>query len=146
MAEVDLGLARRMHQRHVHLGMLIPPGQHGVLDDRVAAVVAVLGPQTVEDAFGGMALFASGVLVLLENFVDDRLERLQLALAAGPGLAIARRLRVGQNLRERVPMQAVFLASLPFTELFGEYASSDLGPKLHVAVHPRGPRRMAASM
>ena len=50
-AEVDLGLARRMHQRHVHLGALVTLRSHGALDNRVAAVVAVLGPQAVVDTF-----------------------------------------------------------------------------------------------
>jgi len=145
VTEVDLSLARRVYQRHEHLGVLVPPGPHGVLDDRVAAVVVVYGTQSVEDAFGGVTLLAGRVPVLLENLMDDRQEWLQLPLGAGLGLPIAWRLTVLQDLRKRVPMQAILLAGPSFAELFGEYASSDLGPKLHVGVHPWGPRRMAAS-
>ena len=83
IAEIDLGLAGPVAQGHERLGVLAAPGPHGVLDDGVAAVVVVLGLQAVEDAFGGVALLAGGVLILLQNLVDDRQERLELGLAAG---------------------------------------------------------------
>jgi hypothetical protein len=91
------------------------------------------------------ALLAGGLLVLLQNLMDEWQEGFELGLAAGPGPPIARRLGVGQDLRERVPVQAILPAGLAFAESFGQYASSDLGPELHVGVHPRGPRRRLAS-
>ena len=65
IAEVDLGFARPMDQRHEYLGVPVPPGPHGILDDGVAARVAVLSLQAVEDALGGVTLLAGGVLILL---------------------------------------------------------------------------------
>ena len=76
----------------------------------------------------GVALLAGRVLILLEDLVNDWQERRQLPFGPGPDLSIARRFAVLQDLRERVPVQVVLLTGSAFTELFGEYSSSDLGP------------------
>ena len=56
LAKVRLGVAGRMGERHEHLlgaGMLLA---QVVLDDRVAARKAVLGPQALVDPLGCMPL------------------------------------------------------------------------------------------
>ena len=56
LAKVRLGVAGRMRERHEHLlgaGMLLA---QVVLDDRVAARKAVLGPQALKDPLGRMPL------------------------------------------------------------------------------------------
>ena len=44
LAEVGLGVARPVHERHEHLLPAQPLRAHGVLDDRVAAPERVLRP------------------------------------------------------------------------------------------------------
>ena len=55
-AEVALGVARRMGQRHEHLPGLAAVLADVVLDDGVPAIEAVLVPETLKDALGGMPL------------------------------------------------------------------------------------------
>ena len=56
LAEVDLGLAGAVGQRDEDLGVALPPGADGVLDDGQAAVVAVLVAEPLEDPLGGVPL------------------------------------------------------------------------------------------
>jgi hypothetical protein len=56
LAEVDLSVARRMGERHEHLLGAGMPLAQVVLDDRVAARKAVLGPQALVDSLGRMPL------------------------------------------------------------------------------------------
>jgi hypothetical protein len=67
-----------MHQRHEHLPRPTPLLPHVVLDDRVAALEAVLVAKPLEDPLGRMALLAVGSSVLFEDMVDDAGERIQL--------------------------------------------------------------------
>ena len=60
LAEVDLGVAKRMGERHEHLLRAGMPLAQVVLDDRVAARKAVLGPQALEDPLGRMPLLGRG--------------------------------------------------------------------------------------
>ena len=55
-AEVDLGFARRMRQRQEDFLVRLLPRAHGVLDDRLAAVEAVLVAQPLEDPLGRVPL------------------------------------------------------------------------------------------
>ena len=56
LAEVALGVARRMGQRHEHLLGLTAVLSNVVLDRGVSAVEPVLVPEALEDALGGVAL------------------------------------------------------------------------------------------
>ncbi len=56
LAEVALGVARRMGQGDEHLPGLPAMLSYIVLDRGVSAVVAVLVPQPLEDTLGGVAL------------------------------------------------------------------------------------------
>ena len=56
LAEVALGVARRMGQRHEHLPCLTAILSYIVLDRGVSAVEPVLVPEALEDALGGVAL------------------------------------------------------------------------------------------
>ena len=56
LAEVDLGMAGRMGQRHEGLPPLRPADPHVVLHHRVAAGIAVLVAQTLEDPLGRVPL------------------------------------------------------------------------------------------
>ena len=52
LAEVGLGMAGRVGQRHEHLLRLGTMLAHIVLHARIAAGIAVLGAQALEDALG----------------------------------------------------------------------------------------------
>jgi hypothetical protein len=56
LAEIDLGVARRMGQRDEYLAPPLPPLADVVLHDRVAAGEAVLGPQALVDPLGRVPL------------------------------------------------------------------------------------------
>ena len=82
VAEVGLGLAGRVGQRDEDLGGAGPPGADGDLDHGQAALVAVLGPEPVEDPLGGVPLLLGGLPVVLEDLMDDRQERARGSRAA----------------------------------------------------------------
>ena len=44
---------------------------HVVLDSGVSAVEAVLAPESLEDALGGVALLLGGAVILFQDLVDD---------------------------------------------------------------------------
>ena len=105
LAEVALGVARRMGQRHEHLPGLTAILSDVVLDRGVSAVEPVLVPEPLEDALGGVALFLGASEVVLQDPVDDAGEGLQLGLSRRRLSAITRRGRIGQHLAHGVPVQ-----------------------------------------
>ena len=58
LAEIGLGMTRRMRQRHEHLPAAPFALAHVILDDRVAAGEPVLVPQPLEHPLGRVALLA----------------------------------------------------------------------------------------
>ena len=72
-----------MGQRDEDLGRPQPPGGDGLLHDGQAAGIAVLVTEPLEDAAGGVPLLPRGLLVVLEDLVDDGQEGVELR--AGPG-------------------------------------------------------------
>jgi hypothetical protein len=125
-----------MGQRDEDLGGAKPPGADGVLDRGQAALIAVLGPEPVEDPPGGMTLLLGGLLVVLEDLMDDRQEGLEDRGSPGLGAALAGRLGVIEDLPEGLPVDLVLAAGGTPAEAVGEHATSDLGPVFHVGVHP----------
>ena len=71
LAEVGLGMARRMHQRHEHLLRPLPPARHVVLHDRDAAREAVLVAQPLENPLRGVTLLLRPILVGRQDRIDD---------------------------------------------------------------------------
>jgi hypothetical protein len=59
-----------MFQRHEHLALAQLPQPHVVLHDRVAARVAVLVAQPLEDPLGGVTLLPAFRLVVFQNLID----------------------------------------------------------------------------
>jgi hypothetical protein len=136
LAEVHLGLSRRMRQRQKHLLVPLPPGPHGVFHPRVAALVLMLGLQPLEDPLDRVPLFPMDLLVALENLADDRHELADLRLLPWPLLLILRRLRVRQNPLERIPVELVLPANRPLARLVRQNLTPNLDPFLHVSEHP----------
>ena len=105
LAEVALGMTRRLGQRHEHLPGPAAVFTDVVLDDGVSTVEPVLVPEPLEDALGGVALFPSNPLVVIEDAVDDARKGLKFGPARWHLSPVARRDRVGQHLAHRVPVQ-----------------------------------------
>ena len=98
LAEVRLGLTRRMGQRHEHLALTTALFSHVILDDGVAARKAVLVAETVEDPLRRMALLAVNRAVIDQNTVNDSRERIQLRARRRLAAAVARGLRMAKHL------------------------------------------------
>ena len=56
-----------------------------VLDDGVPAVKAILVPETLEDALGGMPLLLGDAVTIVQDAVNDASESLLLSLSKGWG-------------------------------------------------------------
>jgi hypothetical protein len=136
LAEVDLRLAGRVGQRDEDLGVAAPPGADGVLDDGQAASVAVLIAEPPVDPHGGVPLLPRGLPVVLEDLVDDGQERLEDRGPPRRGAAVAGGLGMGEDLAEGLEVDAVLAAGGALAQAVDEDATADLGPVLHVGVHP----------
>ena len=106
LAKVGLSMAGWMGQRHEHLLGAGPLLAHIVLDDRVAAGKAVLGPQPVVDPLGGVPLLERRRPVCLQDGVDDCGEGIELGARRWLRPAIARGHREGQHLAHGVAVEA----------------------------------------
>ena len=98
LAEIDLGVARRMRQGHEHLpgpALLLPDV---VGDDGDAAAEAVLVAQALEDPLRRVPLLLRKSPVRLEDLVDDRNERVKLRPCRRLRPAVSRGHRVLQDL------------------------------------------------
>ena len=91
LAEVALGMARRVGERHEHLLRPPPMLPHVVLDRGVSAAKPVLVPEPLEDAFGGVALLLGDAVILLQDLVDDAGIGLQLGPVGRSLPPVARR-------------------------------------------------------
>ena len=69
-------------------------------DGDLAAGVAVLVAQAIEDPPGRVALLGRSLLVVLQDRVDDAHERAELGLRSFDALAIAGRFGEGEDLVE----------------------------------------------
>jgi hypothetical protein len=136
LAEIDLGLTGGMGQRDEDLGGPEPLGGDGVLDDAQAALVAVLVAEPLEDPSGGMALLPGGLLVVLEDLVDEGQEGFELGPGSGDDAAVWRRLGVIEDLPEGIPVDVELAADGAFALAVDEDTTADLSPILHVGVHP----------
>ena len=103
LAEVDLGMARRVMEWNKGLAHRLPPGPDIVLHDGIAAGEPVLVPQPFEDPVRRVPLLARHVRirVRLQNRVDDAGEPIQLGPPDRLRPAVARRRRVAQYLLHR---------------------------------------------
>ena len=135
LAEVALGMSRRVGQRHEHLLGLAAMLSYIVLDYGVLTVEPVLIPEPLEDALGRVALLPGAREIVLQDPVDDAGKRLQLG-APGRSLSpVARRHGVGQHLAHGVPVQAKLSGNLPNTLTLHHHRPAN--PQIYVhAVHP----------
>ena len=134
-AEVDLGFAWRMRQRQKDFLVRLLPGSHRVLHHGLAAQVTVFIAQPLEDPLGRVPLLLRGLAIVFENLVNDRQKRFQLPLRSRLALPVPGRLRVRQNLLQRVPAQTVLPAGGTPAQLVRQHLPTNLSPKLHVGSH-----------
>ncbi|MCH8243271.1 MAG: hypothetical protein IH897_11775 [Planctomycetes bacterium] len=102
LAEVCLGMARGMLQRHEHLPPTASMLPHVVLHDRVATVEPVLFPQTLENPLRRVMLLAMARAVLIQILIDDPDIGIQLWSLHPCPAAITRRLRMPEHLPHRL--------------------------------------------
>ena len=83
LAEVALGLSRRLGERHEHLPRLAAMLPDVVLDRVVSAVEPVLVPEPVKDTLSRMALRLGDAVILFQDLCDDAGIGLLLSLSNG---------------------------------------------------------------
>ncbi len=136
LAEVELGMTGWMAERderflRVRLGSL-----HRRLDLGVTAGVAVFVPQALEDLPRRVPLLGRGLAVIVEDLVDRGQVGTEHGLRAHPGHLIAGRLRVRQDLGQGLVPDSVVPMDGTLRRAFHQDLPSDLGPFVHVGVHP----------
>ena len=136
LAEVDLGMARRVMQRHKSLARRLPPGPDIVLHDGIAAGEPVLVAKPLEDPVRRVPLLARHVRirVRLQDRVDDAGEPVQLRPPHRLRPAVARRRRVAQHLLHRATVDAEPTARLVMAQPLVDNRQSNRRIELH-AVH-----------
>ena len=135
LAEVALGVARRMGQRHEHLPGLAAVLPDVVLDRGVSAFEPVFVPQPLEDALGGVPLLPGKPEVIFQDPVDDAGEGLQLGAPGRILSPVTRRRRIGQHLAHRVPVQTEHPSRLPDAHPLHHHRPADRQIYVH-SVHP----------
>src|ERR1700722_255806 len=126
-----------MSHRHKHLALTQLPEPHIVLHDRVAARVAVLVAQPLEDPLGRVALLPAFRLVAFQDLVDGSGPGIQLGPTHRLLPPIARRHRVPQHLPHRLASQSELLGRLALAHLVDDDRSPHSRIQLH-CVHLSG--------
>src|SRR3984885_13850820 len=119
LAEVALGLTRRMRQRQKDFLARLLPCPDRVLHHGLATLVTVFIAESLEDPLRRVPLLLRRLAVAGEGLVNDRQERVQLPLRPWLALPVTRRLLVGQDLLQRVPTQTVLAARATLAQLAG---------------------------
>ena len=135
MAEIHLGLAGPVDQGHEDLAVFAFQAPNGLFDLGIAAGVAVLGLEALEDALGRVVLLFVDVLVVLEDLLDSAQEGPDLWL--GPLLLhlVAGRLAVFEDFLQGLPVDAFFLHHLALGDPLHQDFLADFSPLVHVLVH-----------
>ena len=135
LSEVALRVSGRMRERHEHLTCPAAALSDVVLDDRVPAVEAVLVPQSVVDALGGVPLLPGKVEVILEYPVYDPCVRSDLGSSGRLSSSVSRRRRVREHLAYGVSVQTEHTGRFPGAHAVYHAGSSDAKIQFHL-VHP----------
>ena len=136
-AEIGLGVARRMRERHEHLLPAQRLGAHVVFDDRVAAREGVLRAQPFPDALGRVALFLRALLIVAEDLINHPGEAVELRTPDRLRAPIPRRRAVAQHLAHRLAGQS----KAPRRRALAQPLHIDATPHLRIelhSIHPSG--------
>src|SRR5271155_4927072 len=128
-------MSRRMLQRHKHLLSPMTPAGDVILHNREAAREAVLVPETLEDPLRRMLLFPRARLVVEENPVDHRDERIKLRLGRRLCAHVTRRRRELHHLGDRARVDSNPLRRRPVAQPLDLNRVANAPIKLH-ALHP----------
>src|SRR5919107_3940762 len=118
--------------------MLVHIGFHGC----VAAGIAVLGAQALENALGRMPLLRRRRAVGRQDLVDDRGEGAQLGAARRRGAPVARRHRKGQHLAYGIAVNPKAPRRLALAQTLDMAGVANPSVELH-REHPRPLRPVA---
>ena len=138
-AEVDLGVAGRVGQRHKGLPPLRPADPHVILHHRVAAGIAVLVAQTLKDPLGRMPLLDRCSPIRLQNRRDHRQKRPELRRLDRLRARVARRQREPAHLGDRLPAQPKYPNSLTPRVAFNK----DELPNSRIDFHGKHPQPLS---
>ena len=138
LAEVRLGVAGGMDERHEHLARPKPPLTDIVLHDGVAAGEPVLVPETLEDALRRVPLLVVAGPIVFQNPIDDPRERTQLRPPWRLAAAIPRRHRERQHLAYRLAVQPEHPRGLAGAHPL----NTTRPPNPRVQIHPIHPPRL----
>ena len=117
VAVVALGLARRVAQGYEDLGLRLLQSPHRVADDAGATPVVMLVAEAIIDASGGVALLGRGVLVVVEDLLDDGEERSENRSRTWRGLPVGRGLGLVNDRVGGAEVEVILQASLPEAQL-----------------------------
>ena len=131
LAEITLGVARRVGQRHEHLLRPPPTLPDVILDYGVLTVEPVLVLEALKDSLGRVALLPGNSAIAFQDRVNHAGEGLQLGSPWRTLAPIARRHRVGQHLAHRVPVQAEHPGGFPNAHAFHHAGPPHLNVHLH---------------
>ncbi len=135
LAEITMGVARPMGQRHEHLLRPPPTLPDVILDYGVLTGEPVLVAQPLENALGRVPLLPVDFDIAFQDRVDHAGEGLQLGPAGRTLAPVTGRHRVGQHLAHRVPMQAEHPGGFPNAHAFHQAGPPHLNVHLHW-IHP----------
>ena len=138
LAEITLGVAGRMGQRHEHLLRPPPTLPDVILDYGVLTVEPVLVLEALKDSLGRVALLPGNSAIAFQDRVNHAGEGLQLGSPWRTLAPVARRHRVGQHLAHRVPVQAEHPGGFPNAHAFHHAGPPHLNVHLHW-IHPSHP-------
>ena len=137
LAEVDLGMARRVMERNESLARRLPTGPDIILHDRIPAREPVLVAQPLENPVRRVPLLARHVRigVRLQDRVDDAGEPVQLRPPHRLPPPVARRRRIAQHLLHRPAVDPEPPTGLVMAQSLVDNSQTNRRIELH-AVHP----------
>jgi len=134
LAEIGLGVAGRMRQRHEHLAATTLALPYVVFHDRVAAGEAVLIAEPLEHPLRRMSLLAMDLAVAFQPAVDDPGERVQLRSLHRRRPPVSGRNRERHHLGHAVARDVEMPRSLSLA-----HALRTSQPNLPIQVHGENP-------
>ena len=113
LAEIHLRMPRRMRQRHECLAQSQPCRPDIILHHRIAAGIAMLVAQALEDPLRRMTLLYRRIPIRRQDRVDHRDQRAKLRLRRRLLAPVPRRHREPTDLCDRLPVQTKYPCRLP---------------------------------
>ena len=133
--EVDLGMARRMQQRHEHLSDTHAGATYITLHRRIATIKTMLVTKAIIDPLCCVTLLTVDLQIIGEDLIDDARERIQLWPLRRAASPITWWFRILANLTRRLPRYPKTTSGLATAMAFNEYETTNRVVDLH-RIHP----------